>query len=88
MAKNLSSVLDELFPVFFLYHQDIVIAYHFILFPNTVFSVILYQEIDHINWKLSLTRQHANWPKESFVGECSCLFILATVLKSNMILII
>ena len=26
--------------------------------------------------------------KESFVGECSCLFILATVLKSNMILII
>lgn len=60
MAKNLNSVLDELFPFFFLYHQDAIIAFHLLPFPNTIFSVTLYQEIDHINQKSSLTKQHAN----------------------------
>lgn len=54
--KNLSLVLEELFPVSFLYHQDAIIAFHLLPFPNSIFSVTLYQEVNHINWKSSVIK--------------------------------
>lgn len=92
MEKNLNSVLDELFPVFLLCCQDAIIAFHLIPFPNSIFSVTLYQEIDHINWKSSLTKTTCRLTleiqREAFVAEYSGLHILGTALKNNITVLI